>query len=147
MIRHLRLTPSDTSCCMKSIELMRVSSFSLLSATRSIFSLSSTTAFAFFRSPSTYLRFCGKPAEYISVVRSTHGLAASVSEALASAMELPDLAINAQISDSTVSTMPSADPKLAFIGAGMMATAMINGIITAKVCKLLRLYLNWRTIA
>lgn len=29
--------------------------------------------------------------------------------------------------------MPVSDPKLGFIGAGMMSSAMINGIIAAKV--------------
>lgn len=29
--------------------------------------------------------------------------------------------------------MPATNPKLGFIGAGMMASAMINGIIAAKV--------------
>ncbi|CAM9296014.1 unnamed protein product [Hapterophycus canaliculatus] len=31
--------------------------------------------------------------------------------------------------------MPASDPKLGFIGAGMMSSAMINGIIAAKVTK------------
>lgn len=30
--------------------------------------------------------------------------------------------------------MPVVDPKLGFIGAGMMASALINGIVAAKVC-------------
>ena len=29
--------------------------------------------------------------------------------------------------------MPAENPKLGFVGAGMMASAMINGIIAAKV--------------
>lgn len=32
-----------------------------------------------------------------------------------------------------VKTMPADNPKLGFIGAGMMSSAMINGIIAAKV--------------
>lgn len=34
-----------------------------------------------------------------------------------------------------MSTMPVTNPKLGFIGAGMMSSAMINGIIVAKVTK------------
>lgn len=41
--------------------------------------------------------------------------------------------IHAQI-DSI--NMPITDPKLGFIGAGMMSSAMINGVIAAKVRRL-----------
>lgn len=94
-------------------------------------------------SSSSHPTFVGPPVPLLSIRRRCFAArpivgsiraASASSEPSVSPEELPEESRRQRDDDTRLSVMPLSEPKLAFIGAGMMASAMINGIIAAKVC-------------